>query len=60
MGRKCNICNGTGKCPDCDGEGWVWAGLLGDLRIARETCPECLGTGKCRSCSGTGEVSEEK
>ncbi len=24
-------------CQECDGEGTVWSGLLGDLRIAKES-----------------------
>ncbi len=47
-------------CQECDGEGTVWSGLLGDLRIAKERCPECSGSGKCNICSGTGEVDEEE
>jgi len=60
MSKECNRCCGTGKCQKCDGDGTVWAGLLGDLRIARETCPKCLGSGKCEKCSGAGETNQEK
>ncbi|MBA7492920.1 hypothetical protein ES702_03473 [subsurface metagenome] len=35
MGERCPICNGTGKCPDCQGRGW-------------NPCTFCNGTGKIK------------
>jgi DnaJ-class molecular chaperone len=44
----CSVCDGTGKCQNCGGDGKV-ALLL--------TCSVCKGTGKCQNCNGTGYAS---
>lgn len=41
--EKCNICDGSGECQDCMGEG-------------DEDCLSCEGIGVCDECSGFGEV----
>lgn len=44
----CNICNGTGKCPWCNGSGWeIWQ---------IDKCDHCDGTGTCPNCHGTGKI----
>jgi DnaJ-class molecular chaperone len=44
----CSVCDGTGKCQNCGGDGKV-ALLL--------TCSVCKGTRKCQNCDGTGYAS---
>ena len=44
----CSVCDGTGDCQNCGGDGKV-ALLL--------TCSVCKGTGKCQNCNGTGYAS---
>jgi len=42
---KCNICQGSGKCIGCGGDGFFIFGL---------PCEGCKKTGKCSNCSGWG------
>ncbi|MHC9542669.1 MAG: hypothetical protein AB9903_24430 [Vulcanimicrobiota bacterium] len=37
---RCQVCNGTGLCPDCSPPG---SGKSADGKI----CPTCNGSGKC-------------
>lgn len=37
----CELCNGTGACPDCE---------YGD-----DDCSTCGGVNECPECGGTGE-----
>lgn len=39
---ECSECEGTGICPECDGE--------------NEECKECGGSVGCLSCDGKGHV----
>jgi len=43
---KCQVCNGSGKCRDCDGRGSI--GLM------RNTCSLCKGKQVCWKCNGKG------
>jgi hypothetical protein len=45
----CSVCEGTGKCQKCGGDGKVYLLL---------TCSECKGSGKCQACDGTGISSK--
>jgi len=45
----CSVCDGTGKCQNCGGDGKVY--LL-------VTCSVCKGSGKCQACNGTGKSSK--
>ena len=38
--ERCENCNGSGKCPDCLGEG----------------CYACEDKGKCAYCKGKGSI----
>lgn len=44
--RSCDICDGSGICPGCDGEG----------RVANTECQACDGYGICEDCEGTGNI----
>lgn len=50
-GRPCTLCNETGKCFSCGGDG-VDDDFRGSIWGTR--CTLCDGTGKCTACSGTG------
>jgi phage FluMu protein Com len=47
----CNVCRGSGKCPQCDGEGKV---TIGFFSKTEENCHKCGGLGKCTVCNGKG------
>jgi len=48
--KNCRICDGSGKCPRCDGEGKRKLEIGGDMIH----CTTCRGTGDCRDCQGKG------
>lgn len=47
----CLSCDGTGDCPDCDGDGVSSCQCCG----AEKTCAVCDATGCCNMCNGTGK-----
>lgn len=68
----CESCRGTGgkpgtkphTCPQCDGAGYVTAGVGGAFSI-NETCPACGGRqmvydDPCPTCHGTGRGSSAR
>jgi primosomal protein N' len=53
---KCNHCGGSGKCPKCNGTGWILHGdPAGNFHMH---CRECQNSGKCPKCGGIGKKSE--
>jgi hypothetical protein len=50
---ECKTCNGTGKCPKCEGTG-ERDSALGKGSVH---CTACRGTGKCPDCDGVGSFS---
>lgn len=48
----CAHCNGTGRCPTCNGKGHIAAAGF----HSPPQCLGCGGTGKCHDCGGTGRV----
>ncbi len=51
----CAVCNGTGFCLRCSGNGRYL--VPGITRLVM--CTVCEGSGACRSCDGTGRVRTE-
>ncbi len=52
---ECVPCHGSGKCPKCNGKGWVYYnnwGKKGDH--GKERCSRCNGNGVCIYCRGSG------
>lgn len=51
----CPICNGTGRCSHCGGDGnrIIDLGIRGN-RISE--CGICRGSGRCHQCHGTGKI----
>lgn len=59
---QCELCMGTGICPECNGSGikaaendspeeeWENHGVVENY----ESCEACGGTGKCANCAGLG------
>src|SRR3972149_6877515 len=43
----CDVCNSTGRCPECSGTG----------RVAGEECSDCVN-GSCMACNGTGTAAD--
>ena len=52
---KCPICNGTGRCDRCGGDGnrIIDLGIRGN-RI--NECGSCRGSGRCNQCHGRGYI----
>ena len=52
---KCPICNGTGRCDRCGGDGnrIIDLGIRGN-RISE--CGVCRGSGRCHQCHGSGYI----
>lgn len=55
----CWHCNGTGRCPECNGEGTItiFGGPMEEDDYPTEnvtTCRECYGSGQCNVCYGSG------
>lgn len=46
-----DLCNGTGKCNTCNGNGVRWVG------DSKRICINCNGSGVCSGCNGTGLTS---
>jgi primosomal protein N' len=49
----CDVCDGTGNCPECDGTG------LEHGKTAGPPCEHCGGSGDCQACGGSGNLAEE-
>jgi len=47
---QCARCEGTGRCPDCNG-----TGTNRHLNSTDPKCPECSATGVCSECDGSGK-----
>jgi len=45
----CEECNGSGKCPVCEGTGRIWY-----MPETDNWCAFCQGTGICSTCGGKG------
>ncbi|UCH89912.1 MAG: hypothetical protein JSV49_04515 [Thermoplasmata archaeon] len=43
----CRVCDGLGRCNECDGMGTIKSGFFGQNII---NCPNCKGMGMCPSC----------
>ncbi len=62
----CRGCQGSGKCPACDGTGQQRGSgnkiHQGDVSIGPEprasrACSKCMGTGTCQACLGAGVLA---
>ncbi|MDA3799039.1 MAG: hypothetical protein PF692_08155 [Kiritimatiellae bacterium] len=51
---KCDVCNGSGRCPKCEGRQTV--DTLGGTPIK---CNKCSGTGKCPKCLGRRKIESK-
>lgn len=51
---KCHLCNGTGVCSTCNGDGWFY----GSYGTGKLKCPNCdtSQVGRCGRCGGKGTV----
>lgn len=68
---QCPRCEGTGRCSECGGQGWIpcircqGRGELESARSGSYPCRSCQGTGKndcstnCPSCEGSGTITAE-
>jgi RecJ-like exonuclease len=52
--QKCDMCNGSGRCPKCKGKKQVQT-----LSGQSITCNRCSGTGKCPQCFGRKKIKKE-
>lgn len=50
----CIQCHGSGKCPKCNGKGWVYYSHKYYSDHGKEKCSRCGGDGQCPYCNGTG------
>jgi hypothetical protein len=67
--KTCSTCQGSGKCPKCDGLGHVFHDLPTPIPVVsgkvrneggtgtRRTCPRCFGSGTCPTCKGSKKPS---
>ena len=63
----CVSCQGSGKCPKCNGAGnivqnlpnpiAVISGQVHGATLSSRTCNRCSGSGTCQACKGTGKSS---
>lgn len=58
-GILCDICSGSGKCTECNGEGKTEHDCDCIYCDYLETCDECSGNGKCIGCHGVGIIRKE-
>ncbi len=68
---QCPRCEGTGRCSECGGQGWIpcirceGRGELVSPRSGSYPCRSCQGSGKndcstsCSSCEGSGSITAE-
>ena len=52
---SCTSCQGSGKCPTCNGKHWYYG--IGGSKV---TCPNCTPNGACSSCGGSGKKTSTK
>lgn len=52
----CPMCNNSGKCTTCDGQGWRWV----SNGNPHAQCINCGGSGRCTMCAGQGGHYEVK
>ncbi|MCD7717102.1 MAG: hypothetical protein LUI39_11740 [Lachnospiraceae bacterium] len=50
--KDCCICDGSGKCPVCKGDGYLWS-LVADEE--NRNCWRCNTKGDCWACGGSGK-----
>ncbi|MBQ4050397.1 MAG: zinc-ribbon domain-containing protein [Oscillospiraceae bacterium] len=50
----CNVCDRTGDCQTCGGDGYLYSSASGK---EDRNCYSCSHTGNCSSCSGKGWLS---
>lgn len=48
--KSCTLCNGSGKCANCNGKGWHYG--YGGSTV---NCSNCSRNGRCPSCGGSGK-----
>lgn len=53
---SCVPCHGSGRCPGCNGKGYVYYNTR--KGHGRETCKKCRGSGRCPYCNGSGKESK--
>ena len=59
----CPNCNGSGKCPQCQGEGRTRCTTCNGIGTLAASCPNCRGSGRnddgsiCGVCAGTGQLA---
>ena len=51
----CDVCEGTGFCPRCNGNGRY---LPRNTDVLAD-CFDCAGSGECPECNATGRVLPE-
>lgn len=49
--KHCVVCEGDGKCTDCEGRGDMDCHTCG---VGTVECEECDGSGECFACQGKG------
>ena len=51
--RDCQICHGSGDCPECGGDGYLYSSASGE---EDRNCWRCNHTGNCWACGGSGKA----
>lgn len=62
MARKdCPICNGSGNCGKCGGDGYntPLSSIVLTFGLGKEKCKPCNSTGKCPRCKGKGHIPDD-
>lgn len=57
-GRRCYVCNGSGRCASCKGTGQL-VKMGFDRSNGTKTCHKCNGDGICNKCRGEGSFNEK-
>lgn len=64
ISRDCSYCHGSGRCPNCNGTGWVTNPFAFEHTTTSYPCVNCNkngdkvnnpNKGKCSLCNGTGK-----
>jgi len=52
---QCMYCQGDGKCPTCEGDGYLIAEQNVPPYEYHVMCEDCVGTGACQVCGVRAE-----